>query len=281
MATTIEKTGKTIEDALRAALTELGVDESAVEYEVLEKPSKRLFGLLTGPARIRVTVKEAPKVVEPPKVEAEIEPKVEPKVEEPTVEQSIEPTVEDAKVEEPTPSVEPEPSVEPTVDDQTVEPIDEKAIEAATIERAKAFLSDILNRMKLKVELEGREAEEGYVLSITGSNLGILIGKHGQTLDALQFIVNLAANGQQNQRVHFVIDVEGYRQKRTESLKKIAKTFADRVIRTRKEVRLEPMSRYERKVIHLALQNNAKVTTHSAGNEPYRYVIISPTKAGS
>ncbi|MBR1581335.1 MAG: protein jag [Selenomonadaceae bacterium] len=278
MATTIEKTGKTIEDALRAALTELGVEESAVEYEVLEKPSKRLLGLLTSPAKIRVTLKEAPKVVEPPKVKPEIE---EPKIEEPTVEQTIEPTVEDAKVEEPTPSVEPEPSVEPTVDDQTVEPIDEKAIEAATIERAKAFLSDILNRMKLKVELEGREAEEGYVLSITGSNLGILIGKHGQTLDALQFIVNLAANGQQNQRVHFVIDVEGYRQKRTESLKKIAKTFADRVIRTRKEVRLEPMSRYERKVIHLALQNNARVTTHSAGNEPYRYVIISPTKAGS
>lgn len=260
MATTVEKTGKTIEDALKAALAELGVDESEVEYEVLEKPSKRLLGLLTSPARIRVTLKEKPKV----------EPKIEPPIEKP---------IEQSKVEEPIVEEQPvEPIVEPIVEEPTVEPIDERDIEAETIERAKAFLTEILDKMKLKVEIEGREGEVGYMLCITGSNLGILIGKHGQTLDALQYIVNLAANGQQDQRVHFVLDVEGYRQKRTESLKKLAKTMADRAIKMRKDVRLDPMSRYERKVVHLTLQNNSKVTTHSAGNEPYRYVIISPTK---
>ena len=147
-----------------------------------------------------------------------------------------------------------------------------------TIERAKEFLSEVLEKMKLDVEIEGRAAEEGYVLSITGDKLGILIGKHGQTLDALQYIVNLAANRQQNQRIHFVIDVEGYREKRTESLKKLAKSLSERAIKMRKDVRLEPMSRYERKIIHLTLQDNPKVTTQSTGTEPYRYVIITPKK---
>ena len=167
---------------------------------------------------------------------------------------------------------------EPTVEESTVEEADVETIEADTIERAAKFLQDMFDAMKIKVEIEGWDAEEGYVLSISGDKLGILIGKHGQTLDALQYIVNLAANRQQSHRMHFVLDVEGYREKRSESLRKLAKSLSERAIKTRKEVRLEPMSRYERKVIHLTLQDNPKVMTHSAGSEPYRYVIITPKK---
>ena len=256
MTTTIEKTGKTIEDALKAALEELSAAESDVEYEVLEEPRKGILGLIgTRPAKIRVTLKPT---VEEAKSEA--------------------PTVEEAPTIEESPTVEEPPTVveEPTVEEKK----SEEAIEAETIECARQFLRMILEHMKLDVNIEGHEAEEGYLLDLTGKNLGVLIGKHGQTLDALQYLVNLAANRQLEHRMHFVIDVEGYRKKRTEALKKLAKSLAERALKMRKEVRLEPMSRYERKVIHLALQDSTRVTTHSAGTEPYRYVIITPKKPG-
>lgn len=266
MTTTIEKTGKTIEDALKAALEELSATESDVEYEVLEEPRKGILGLIgTRPAKIRVTLKpkDEPTKEQLPTVEPPI-------VEEPTVEEPIEEKIE--------PPIE-KPIEEPTVEKES-EAQSEEEIEAEAIECAKEFLRTVLGHMKLEVQIEGHEAEEGYLLDITGKNLGLLIGKHGQTLDALQYLVNLAANRQQNHRMHFVLDVEGYRKKRTEALNKLAKGLSERVAKMKKELRLEPMSRYERKGIHLALQDSPKVTTHSAGTEPYRYVIITPKKPG-
>ena len=262
MARTIETTGKTIEDALRAALSELGVAESDAEYEVLEEPRKGILGIIgTRAAKIKVTVKDKPAPVEP-KVEEPVEPPP------PIVEEKLE---EVAAVEE-------APAIETEAVETTVEEAEEPFDPAPTIERAKAFLADVLEKMHLKVTIEEQMLEEGCMLNISGNNLGILIGKHGQTLDALQYIVNLAANNRQERRVRFMLDVEGYREKRAESLTSLAKSLADRAIKMRKEVRLEPMSRYERKIIHLTLQENPRVSTHSAGTEPYRYVIITPKK---
>ena len=118
-------------------------------------------------------------------------------------------------------------------------------------------------------------------MDLTGKNLGLLIGKHGQPLDSLQYLTNLTANKfDSTERLHFILDVENYRQRRAETLHKLAKSVAEKAIRTRQPVKLEPMNRHERRVIHTALQNNKRVETHSTGEEPYRYVIVSPKKRG-
>ena len=120
-------------------------------------------------------------------------------------------------------------------------------------------------------------AESFYDLS--GESLGILIGKHGQTLDALQYLTNLAANrGGAEERIHVILDVEGYRSRREETLRRLAGHLAEKACRIHAEVRLEPMNRHERKIIHMALQDNYRVSTYSDGDEPYRCVVIAPKR---
>ena len=281
MARTIEATGKTIEDALRAALSELGVDKSDVTYEVIEEPRKGILGLIgTRSAKIIVTLKETPTIETPAFVMKTVDEL--PKAEKSDVEKPIVETVEKPSDEN---SIDEESGNETAVSEMSnreeAQSDEEEFDPASTLERAKSFLHDVFDKMKLNVEIDEQETEDGFMLNIKGGNLGILIGKHGQTLDALQYIVNLAANNGQARRIHFIIDVEGYRAKRTESLKSLAKSLAERAIKIRKEVRLEPMTRYERKVIHLTLQDNPRVSTHSTGSEPYRYIIITPKKPGS
>ena len=133
--------------------------------------------------------------------------------------------------------------------------------------------------MNLTIEIAVTENEDGYIFDLSGKGIGILIGRHGQALDSLQYLLNLAVNRHDAaEKFHFTLDVEGYRDRRTETLEKLAKATAERAIKSRKDVRLEPMNRHERKIIHLALQDNNRVETHSAGTEPYRYVIVTPIK---
>ena len=257
MATVIEKTGKTVEEAIQAAVDELGVSEDKLNVEVLELPAKRLFGWLgETPAKIRATLKD---VAEP----------VAETVEEKTVAENVgaESAVEKAApVEEVI-----EPILEPS-------PADENA-KAEAVEKAKNLLGDVFKAMNLTIEINATENEDGYLFDLSGKGIGILIGRHGQALDSLQYLLNLAANNHDAaEKFHFTLDVEGYRDRRTETLEKLAKTTAERAIKSRKDVRLEPMNRHERKIIHLALQDNNRVETHSAGTEPYRYVIVTPTK---
>ncbi len=114
---------------------------------------------------------------------------------------------------------------------------------------------------------------------LSGESLGILIGKHGQTLDALQYLTNLAANrGCEEGRIHVILDVEGYRSRREETLRRLAGHLAEKACRIHAEVRLEPMNRHERKIIHMALQDNYRVSTYSDGDEPYRCVVIAPKR---
>lgn len=201
----IEKTGKTVEDAIAAALAELGVERDQVDYRVVEAPTKALFGLLGGrEARVEVSLKQ-------------------------------------------------------------VEPI----------ERAKVFLAKVTASMGLRVVISTVTTEDAVTLALQGDELGILIGKHGQTLDALQYLTNLAANRECRERVRFIIDVEDYRKRRADTLEQLAMRLADRAKRTGERVALEPMTPHERKIIHMSLQNDSEIETYSEGEEPYRRVVIS------
>lgn len=260
MATVIEMTGKTIEEAISAAAAELGVEESELEVEVLEEPSKKFLGLFGGtPAKIRATVK----VVEPPKV-IEVTPPPEPV----KVEESV--PVEEVPVENFEPILEPSPVEEPA----ELAPVDREKI----IADAQNFLQEVFAAMKIEVAITVEESEDGCLLDLSGKGLGVLIGRHGQALDALQYLLNLAVNRRNADRIYFILDVEDYRRRRAETVTKLAKSVAERAIKTRKDVKLEPMSRHERKIIHMTLQDNNRVETHSAGEEPYRYVIVSPKR---
>ncbi|MBR4642981.1 MAG: Jag N-terminal domain-containing protein [Selenomonadaceae bacterium] len=253
MAKMIEKTGKTIEEAIQAAVAELGVDRDDLEIEVLEEPSKKFLGLFGGtPAKIRATVKEPP-----------------PKIEEPVqIEETPQPV---QTVEEEPPAI--EPILEPS-------PVEEKPSEIfdrdKVIDAAEDFLKEVFAAMNLQATMKITDnAEEGCLIELSGKGLGVLIGRRGQALDALQYLLNLAVNRKTEDKVHFTLDVEDYRRRREQALTKLAKGVAERVIKTRREVKLEPMNRHERKIIHTVLQDNERVETHSAGEEPYRYVIVS------
>jgi spoIIIJ-associated protein len=149
--------------------------------------------------------------------------------------------------------------------------------ELSPLEKAENFLKEIFSSMHLDVKMEREDKEESYIFNLVGENLGILIGKHGQTLDALQYLTNLAANrGLLEEKIRIILDVENYRSRREETLRRLAVRLADKVRRTGEKVMLEPMNRHERKIIHMALQDNYRVVTYSAGDEPYRKVVIEP-----
>jgi len=148
-------------------------------------------------------------------------------------------------------------------------------LEPRPLEKAEEFLQNIFRSMKLEVQLSYKETENGHVYSLAGEKLGILIGKHGQTLDALQYLANLAANnGLVENKVRIILDVDNYRERREETLRNLAKRIGDKVRRTGERITLEPMNRHERKIVHLALQDNTDVTTYSSGEEPFRRVVI-------
>ena len=255
MAKVIETTGKTVNDAIAAAVAELGVARDEIEIEVLETPTKKFFGLLgETPAKIRATVKisEAQPVTEPPP-ESQLEPPAEEIPDAP--QETFEPVLEPSPVEEPAES----PEADKILDD------------------AEKFLQDVFAAMKIEVAIEVTETEDGYQLNLLGKGLGILIGRRGQALDALQYLMNLAVSRKNlDEKIRLTLDVEDYRHRREDTLIKLARSVAERAIKTRRDVRLEPMNRHERKIIHSELQDNNRVETHSVGEEPYRYIVVTP-----
>ena len=238
------ETGKTVEEALEKALVALGRSVDEVDYEVLEQPSRGFFGLFGGRmARLRVTEKQAA-----PDASAFAAPAA-------AAAQPARPARPGQDVPDATPAA------------------------GTPRARAEQFLRDIFRCMGLTVAMSARETDEGYVYDLSGESLGILIGKHGQTLDALQYLTNLAANrGCEEGRIHVILDVEGYRSRREETLRRLAGHLAEKACRIHAEVRLEPMNRHERKIIHMALQDNYRVSTYSDGDEPYRCVVIAPKR---
>ena len=243
MAQVVEVTGKTVAEALAAAVQQLGCSENDVDYEVLEAPSKGFLGFFGKPAKLKVTRKET------------------------AVQNAAAVSVEKVAV------------VEPSANEITEEKAVSMVPAAEQLARAEKFLREVFAAMNIDVTWQQTEGEDGVIFNLEGENLGILIGKHGQTLDSLQYLVNLTANrGVAEGRVRIIIDIEGYRARREETLMRLAGHLAEKACRIGDEVHLEPMNRHERKIIHMALQDNHRVSTYSAGEEPRRYVVIVPRR---
>jgi len=202
---TIVVTGKTIEEAVKSGLAQWNVPEERVKIQVLESPSKGLFGLIG---------------------------------------------LRDAKV--------------------------ELSLIPDALEEAVAFLQDVFRTMDLQVRIDRQDTDDGVQFNLSGNELGILIGRRGQTLDSLQYLVNIVANRYSDAHVRIVLDAENFRERRRQTLVELSERLARRVAKTRKEVVLEPMSPQERKVIHSQLQNHPEVKTFSKGEEPNRRVVIAP-----
>ena len=259
---TIEATGKTIEDAVRSGLVRLGLMEEEVTIEVLAEPKSGFLGFGSKPAKVRLTEKarkNAP-IYDIEEEERKAAPPAAPKAAEAAPAEDVMAEVPEEPVEDPAAG-----EAEPAEETFTAE-------EAAA--KAKAFLQDVLRNMGIEVMIEKMIKSDKIILHLHGKNLGILIGKHGQTLDALQYLTNLTTNQGEETRHFIMMDVENYRQRREETLKQLAVRLAGRVKRSGEKVVLEPMNGYERKIIHVALQNEAHVRTESEGQDPYRHVVI-------
>lgn len=259
---TIEATGKTIEDAVRSGLVRLGLMEEEVTIEVLAEPKSGFLGFGSKPAKVRLTEKtrkNAP-IYDIEEEERKAAPPAAPKA------------AEAAPAEDVTAEVPEEPVEEPAAGE--AEPAEETFTAEEAAAKAKAFLQDVLRNMGIEVMIEKMIKSDKIILHLHGKNLGILIGKHGQTLDALQYLTNLTTNQGEETRHFIMLDVENYRQRREETLKQLAVRLAGRVKRSGEKVVLEPMNGYERKIIHVALQNEAHVRTESEGQDPYRHVVI-------
>jgi spoIIIJ-associated protein len=235
----LEKSAKTIDEAVEEALRELNVVREQVDIEVLEQPSKVLFGLFGSRlAKVRVMVKELPEEKEAPKPRAVRETR------------------------EGRPVREYEPGLPATADDKN---------------NAQKFLREVLDAMGIRAEIRVKCNGDCLYVNLSGPKMGIIIGRRGQTLDSLQYLVSLVVNKEKSKEsyVRVILDTEDYRRKREETLIRLAKRLADGVVKTGKKVELEPMNPYERRIIHSALQNNDRIATYSEGEEPYRKVIIA------
>lgn len=204
---TVEKKAKTIQEAIRLALDDLGIKEEEAQIDILEEPSKGILGFFgSKPAVVKVSVKNT------------------------------------------------------------------------LLKRIESLMTNILKAMQVDAKINAVEEENCVKVNLEGSDLGILIGCRGDTLDALQYLVSLVVNRGQEVRKKIFLDVEGYRKKREETLKKLAIKLADKACQRGRNVVLEPMNSLERRIIHTALQNRNDVFTFSEGEEPYRKIIISPKK---
>lgn len=259
--TFVEKTGKSIEEAVAAALQELNIAAEQAEVEVLQEAKKGFLGIGRKDAKVRVTVKEAEAVVEEVVYTEEtvtVAMPEAPQAEEPAEEEAIAEQTAEVAVREPK----------------------KYAVNDEAIAKAKEFLQKIFTAMKIEVAMEKfiNKNDGSVTFKLHGDDMGILIGKHGQTLDALQYLTNLVANKNSADRVRVIIDVEDYRDRRVETLTRLANRLADKVKRTGERMALEPMNPHERKIIHMALQGDRRVTTLSEGDEPHRHVVIELKK---
>ena len=245
MAKEIVTTGKTIEEAVAKACSELGVPEEKCSVEVIEKPKRSLFGKIKVEAKVRVTVKEMLKVEVPAAPAAAAQP------------QTSEKAAETAPVEE---------------------PVSKTANSAQKLAAASTYLKDVLAHMGLdQVQIKEDANDDGAVLTLEGENLGILIGRHGETLDALQYLTSLVCNRVEGSYYRVTIDCGNYREKREVALKELAKKIAGKVKRTGRSQMLEPMNPYERRIIHAVITEIDGVTSKSKGEEPNRRVVILST----
>ena len=295
-----EYTAKSIEEALEKALNEMMLTRDDIEYEVVTQPSRGFLGFGQRDAVVRVRKK----VIEELKdIVADIrEERKEEQPKQPVVEKTEQPAAETApEVKQPETeageaaalkeTAAPAEEAEKTAEEQSaavvettqaetvskpVEKADRKEVLAHAEEKGRAFLSKIFEEMKLDVTIDVKEKNGYLVFDLKGKNLGILIGRRGDTLDSLQFLLNLVINEKNTAKVKGIIDIENYRAKREETLIGLSHKLAAKARKTGQKVVLEPMNPQERRIIHMALQNDRRVSTYSEGEEPYRKVVIVP-----
>ncbi len=309
MIRSVEATGKTIEDAIESAYSMLGVsrDEADVSIEVVARPKSGFLGIGASPAKVRATyddgVEETPVVPAPaPEPELRAEPaKTEPKPQrrprepKPEAKQEREQRPEheqkprrEQKPEQPRREQRPHPehqasapAQERTEHEEKIPNVSMEELEARRA-RAEEFLKGLLERMgaEANVTSEIREESKSIAINLDGENVGMLIGRRGETLGAIQHITGYMANKGSSERVRVVVDAEGYRSKREDALRGLAHRTAMKAVRMRRNITLEPMNAYERHVIHTALQEWRDVSTFSTGAEPRRAVVVAYTPGG-
>ena len=272
----ITVTAKTLDDAITDALVQLGVTSDQLDYEVIEKGSAGFLGIGVKQAVIKARKKvEEPEVKEEPvkEVKKDTEPVKDHAghTEKPAKEKKHK---NKHKKEEKPAEVKEELVKE---EKEARKEIQLGKVEDQTIEACEKFVADVMQAMGMEdVKVTSCVDEEGALsINMEGPNMGILIGKRGQTLDSLQYLTNRVANKMQDGYVRVKLDTEDYRRRRKETLENLAKNIAGKVKRTRRTVVLEPMNPYERRIIHSALQSDPAVTTHSEGEEPYRKVVVT------
>ncbi len=274
----ITATGKTVDLAIEAALEELKMDRDDVSVEVLENPKSGFLGIGSTPARVKVTY-EAPDEEVKPAPALSSASRSKPKKQQPRQQEPLKPLNPAQPKAEPAqqkPKAEKKPA-------QPKEPVPEKEYAAAepgsTEERIEIFIKGLLEHMGSDAVPHAWKSEaEGYQVDLVGANLGMLIGRRGETLDAIQHLTNYTINRGSNKRTRINVDAENYRLKREESLQRLAHKVAGKVVKYRRNITLEPMNAYERHVIHAALQDCSGISTFSTGTEPNRRVVVSCTK---
>lgn len=276
-----EFSAKTIEDAVIKASIELETSSDHIEYEVIEKGSTGILGLFgSRPAVIKARVKAEAAAEDIAPVKSAVKESVKKeKIENPEkIEKTAKPekSAETAGME----AREKETVTEPK-EESLPGPAEHKK-ETGSVDSAfdsseyETFLNDIFRIMNMEVNIESKFDEKNSMLDINliGDDMGILIGKRGQTLDSLQYLISLLVNKKRENYVRVKLDTENYRERRKETLETLAKNIANKVKRTKRPVSLEPMNPYERRVIHAVLQNDKYVLTRSEGEEPYRHVVV-------
>lgn len=282
---TVRIKAKTVEAAVEEGMKQLGITRAEAVVHVVEKPSTGLFGLLHKKmAVVDISAPEIPaEPEETPEAPAEEETRTddvpaeapaaepaEPKAEEPAAASEAEPEENGEETPAEPEEVPAEEVPEEKEEEKPFDPEEQKKV----AEEARKFLENVFRGMHLPVIMECMMNEERILFSLHGEGLGILIGKHGQTLDALQYLTNLAAGKAAHGRYFVMLDVENYRERRKDTLEALAKRLAGKVKRTGEPVKLEPMPAGERRIIHLALQDDDAVITESEGEAPYRYITI-------
>ncbi len=274
----IDMTGKTEDEAIRRALEQLGLERDDVSVEILERAKSGFLGIGGSPATVRVSYDDGQPEPKPEPV------KPEPKSAAPKAEKK---PVYCAEVLQKEVRAREKQEREAKRGERRAEPKAEKAPHEPTVlgeevrdeksEQIRTFLSGLLEHMDAKADVKVYEAEKNrYKVILEGEKLGALIGRRGETLDAIQQLTNYSINrGGESKRARVQIDAENYREKREESLERLAQKVAGKVVKYRRNVTLEPMNAYERHVIHTALQDTQYITTFSIGTEPNRRVVVS------
>lgn len=305
MEKTLVTSGKTIDLAIEAALAQLGLDRDSVSVQVLQQAKTGFLGFGAQPAKVQVTYEAPDEVPEAPKValsSASRKPKAatpapklaEPAPVKPEPAKPVEAPKAEVKAEEKKPEVRPERPQQPRAPrapqppKEPREPREPREPKAPAVpkeyapaepgsveEKIEVFLKGLLEHMDSKaVPHCWKESGNAYQVDLVGDDLGYLIGRRGDTLDAIQHLCNYAVNREVEGHIRVSVDAESYRQKREESLRRYARKKAQQVLKARRRTTLEPMNAYERHVIHAALQDMENITTHSTGVEPNRCVVI-------